>query len=396
VLARPFQPPLVAALALKLTRPRAGLPAGTLVLVGFTARSNTAPRKPARPATAGPRQPEAPARQPLTVTPQLGLRGYVFPIAGGGDVADTYGAGRSDVPGGWHHGDDLFAPLGTPVLAVANGSLNRVGWQRLGGWRLWVRDRLGNEFYYAHLSGYTPLALHSKRVHAGDVLGFVGITGDAIGTPPHLHFEIHPRPLLHLDYDGAVDPTTYLGTWTPKTPKEIPLPVHPVAPDAVAADQTRLVFRQLLQARGLLHTLGPAKQKSKPAEPVPAPAPLPTPPAEPPEAAPVASQPGAAIEPAPDSGPSSFFGALALLPFAALAGTVVRRRRRDDGESAPAVAAPAEADDPAPASAAPQPTAAVSAHAPEPERRRVPTPVAVAAGGAIMLLVLALVAAARR
>jgi len=50
-------------------------------------------------------------------------------------------------------------------------------------------------------------------VRAGDVLGFVGNTGDAQGTPYHLHFEVHPVGLLGLGYDGAVDPTTYLDSW---------------------------------------------------------------------------------------------------------------------------------------------------------------------------------------
>src|SRR5262249_2857075 len=101
----------------------------------------------------------SPFRQPLTVTPPLRARPHRFPVAGPVDYGDTYGANRSDVASGWHHGDDIFAALGTPVVAVADGTLNRVGWERLGGWRLWVRDRLGDEFYYAHLSGYTPLAV---------------------------------------------------------------------------------------------------------------------------------------------------------------------------------------------------------------------------------------------
>jgi len=45
------------------------------------------------------------------------------------------------------------------------------------------------------------------------VIGFVGTTGDAVGTPPHLHFEIHPRELLWMGYDGAIDPYPYLMAW---------------------------------------------------------------------------------------------------------------------------------------------------------------------------------------
>ena len=55
--------------------------------------------------------------------------------------------------------------------------------------------------------------MNGAVVSAGDVLGFVGNTGDAEGTPYHLHFEVHPVGLLGLGYDGAVDPTTYLDAW---------------------------------------------------------------------------------------------------------------------------------------------------------------------------------------
>lgn len=143
--------------------------------------------------------------------PSLRQRGYVFPVLGQMAVFDTFGTPRAEVS--WHHGDDLFAPRGTPVLAVANGLVFSVGWQRLGGRRLWLRDQSGNEFYYAHLNGYSRLARDGQLVRAGDVLGFVGNSGDAELTPPHLHFEIHPAALLPLGYDGAVDPTTYLTHW---------------------------------------------------------------------------------------------------------------------------------------------------------------------------------------
>jgi murein DD-endopeptidase MepM/ murein hydrolase activator NlpD len=150
---------------------------------------------------------------PPTMKPQLGETGYAFPVYGASAFADTFGAARPDVASGWHHGDDIFAPLGAPVLAVAHGVVFSVGWERVGGWRLWLRDDRGNDFYYAHLSAYSPLAVNGAIVNAGDVLGFVGDSGDAEGTPYHLHFEVHPVGLLDRGYDGAVDPTTYLRSW---------------------------------------------------------------------------------------------------------------------------------------------------------------------------------------
>jgi len=140
-------------------------------------------------------------------------QGYVFPIYGASGYGDTFGAPRGDVSGGWHHGDDIFAALGTPVLAVADGVVFSVGHEKIGGNRLWLQDTSGNQFYYAHLSAYTPLARNGTHVRAGDVLGFVGNTGDAAGGPYHLHFEVHPASLLFLGYDGAVDPTPYLDAW---------------------------------------------------------------------------------------------------------------------------------------------------------------------------------------
>jgi hypothetical protein len=88
-----------------------------------------------------------------------------------------------------------------------------VGPNPIGGNRFWLQDSAGNQFYYAHLSAYTPLARNGTHVHAGDVIGFVGNTGDAAGGPYHLHFEVHPASLLFLGYDGAVDPTPYLDAW---------------------------------------------------------------------------------------------------------------------------------------------------------------------------------------
>jgi murein DD-endopeptidase MepM/ murein hydrolase activator NlpD len=285
-----------AALSLHLTKPHSGLPAGTVVLVGYAAAgrppappaappkptTTTAPTTTAPPTTrattteptrAAPKRAPKPAPvrkekprpkprkrtkpkprprpkrprlgQPLAALPPLQVTGNVFPIAGGADWGDSYGGARSDVAGGWHHGDDLFAPLGTPVVAVAGGTVYAVGWNEVGGWRLWLRDAAGNAFYYAHLSGYTRLARDNGRVRRGDVLGFVGNTGDAFTTDAHLHFEVHPNATLYLGYDGAVDPTTYLRAWPLTRHVHLLPPVRPpgVAPTGFGALAD---FRKLL------------------------------------------------------------------------------------------------------------------------------------------------------
>ena len=210
--------------------------------------------------------------QPLTAVPSLGYRPshYVFPIDGGASYIDTYGANRNDIYDGWHHGDDLFAPLGTPVVAVARGTLSLVGWNELGGWRLWLTDRKGNSFYYAHLAGYARWILTHPHVRAGQVIGFLGRTGDAFTTAPHLHFEIHPHQpaFVKLHYDGAVDPTTYLHKWKIEhvPAKEIPQPARLRAPKGTPAQEAAVVWRELLVARHLVPAkhIAPASPSDRP------------------------------------------------------------------------------------------------------------------------------------
>jgi hypothetical protein len=222
----------VTALDVHLTADHGGLPNGSEILVGYAEANTQAPKPPPIPVPptkpvpgernnipnpgAAPEPKPAPGipppvMNPPSVTPKLTAGGYVFPVYGPSSFIDTFGAPRADVS--WHHGDDIFAPLGAPLLACASGTVFSVGWNRVGGNRLWIRDDQGNEFYYAHLSAFTPLTQNGARVNAGDVIGFVGNTGDAEGTPFHLHFEVHPVGLLGMGYDGAVDPTSYLMAW---------------------------------------------------------------------------------------------------------------------------------------------------------------------------------------
>jgi murein DD-endopeptidase MepM/ murein hydrolase activator NlpD len=193
--------------------------------------------------------------KPLSITPPLGAFRYVFPIVGDVLWGDSYGVLRLDVPGKWHHGDDLFAPLGTPVVAVADGTLSDVGWERLGGWRLWLTNSAGDSFYYAHLSGFTPLALHATHVRAGQVLAFVGNTGDADGGAYHVHFEVHPVATRSLGEDGAVNPTGYLAQWRHLQSVAFSKPVLPALPGGPAAGQAQAEYSQLLAVPALQQQL---------------------------------------------------------------------------------------------------------------------------------------------
>jgi murein DD-endopeptidase MepM/ murein hydrolase activator NlpD len=292
---------VTAPLALQLIQAHGSLPAGTTISLAFaasakpvakpkpnTSTTSTAPASttPSSSSSGGShhtghkatttkkqrhaKKKQKPAPQPLTQTPPLGFRPshYVFPVDGGASYGDSYGGVRNDIYDGWHHGDDLFAPLGTPVVAVANGKLSLVGWNRLGGWRLWLTDAAGNSFYYAHLAGYSRWILTHPRVRAGEVVGFLGRTGDAFTTSPHLHFEIHPQVYLDLGYDGAVDPTAYLKKWAiVHVPQdEMPNPATLKAPVGTPAQEAGVVWHELLAARHLLgaHALARASRRTLP------------------------------------------------------------------------------------------------------------------------------------
>ena len=83
----------------------------------------------------------------MRVAPEVSARlssgGYVFPVYGTASFGDSFGAPRADVSGGWHHGEDIFAAAGTPLLAVADGTLHTIGFNRIGGYRVWLRDTPG-------------------------------------------------------------------------------------------------------------------------------------------------------------------------------------------------------------------------------------------------------------
>lgn len=127
-----------------------------------------------------------------------------FPVAGRDAriARSLFGAPR-DAGRRSHHGVDLFAPRGTPVVAAAPGIVRRVGHTERGGNVVWLMDpRREQSLYYAHLD--RQLVSAGDVVQVGDTLGLVGTTGNARGTPPHLHFGIYHRG------QGPVDPLPFI------------------------------------------------------------------------------------------------------------------------------------------------------------------------------------------
>jgi murein DD-endopeptidase MepM/ murein hydrolase activator NlpD len=133
------------------------------------------------------------------------------------EVADTWGAPRG--VGRRHEGQDIFAAKGTPILSATNGFIYKIGENNLGGQTVSVIGSGGRIYYYAHLDSYAKGIAVGDRVSKRTVLGFVGNTGNAQGTPPHLHFGIYTLT-------GAINPLPLLTdriapTVTTVKPKEI-------------------------------------------------------------------------------------------------------------------------------------------------------------------------------
>lgn len=117
------------------------------------------------------------------------------------DVADTWGAPRSG--GRTHQGQDIFAARHTPIYAAAPGVVTRITDGTLGGNSVFVTVSGGHRHYYTHLEAFAPGLYVGQTVTAATLLGYVGNSGNARNTPPHLHFGVY-TPL------GAIDPLPLL------------------------------------------------------------------------------------------------------------------------------------------------------------------------------------------
>lgn len=124
-------------------------------------------------------------------------------------VADSWGAARGTDRR--HEGVDIFATRGTPVLSATRGVVSSMRESGLGGKQVWVIGPGMERHYYAHLDAWPEGLLERQVLQAGDVIGYVGTTGNARGTPPHLHYGIYGG-------QGAIDPLPRLNA------ANVPLP----------------------------------------------------------------------------------------------------------------------------------------------------------------------------
>jgi murein DD-endopeptidase MepM/ murein hydrolase activator NlpD len=141
---------------------------------------------------AAPKQIPAPsvAGSPTSV-PAPNIAGLIVPVSGvaPSQLSDTFGDARGSERA--HEALDIMAPAGTPVLAVADGSVEKLFDSKQGGLTIYQFEPSGRyAYYYAHLQAYAPGLIEKKAIRQGEVIGYVGSTGNANPAAPHLHFAI--------------------------------------------------------------------------------------------------------------------------------------------------------------------------------------------------------------
>ena len=127
-------------------------------------------------------------------------------------IANTWQAPRGSSRR--HQGQDIFAKRGTPIYSATQGYVYRIGENELGGQTVTVIGAGGRAYYYAHLDSYAEGLAEGDYVTPKTKLGSVGTTGNAQGTPPHLHFGVYTPT-------GAINPLPLLADRMVSIPKAV-------------------------------------------------------------------------------------------------------------------------------------------------------------------------------
>lgn len=157
--------------------------------------------------------------------PELARKSLLIPVLGivRSQLRDTFVHRRSG--GRTHHAIDIMAPRNTPILAIEDGTIVKLTYNRLGGITLYQLDPTGTyAYYYAHLERYAPGLAAGQPVQRGQVIGYVGTSGNAPKNAPHLHFAVYRLPPEHSSWLGQ-----------PINPFEILHPSHCSVPEGKLA-----------------------------------------------------------------------------------------------------------------------------------------------------------------
>jgi hypothetical protein len=197
---------------------------------------------------------------------------YVVPVRGvdKSELEPNYGTYR---PLGPHEGIDILAAAGTPVVATASGIVVDDRPSKIGGTVLWILGSGRRLYYYAHMRDLAKGIHRGRYVALGQPIGSVGTTGNAAGTPPHLHFAIYTvRSNFLFSRDGAIDPypllvdtgrsaaaTASSSAGSPRTGSSpIAVPFDPLEAHDLAPEEIVARAQQVLERFGaLLLTLDP-------------------------------------------------------------------------------------------------------------------------------------------
>ena len=156
-----------------------------------------------------------------------------FPVAGLANFSDDWLYPRFDGYFHFHHGTDVFAVGGLPARAPADGVMRQSA-DSLGGTTVYVTEPDGTYYYLAHLSAYVEGQVSGQLVKTGEVVGYVGNTGDAQGGATHVHFEVHPGG------GGPVDPKPYLDQWLDDALAAVPALIAGMRAKAAPASASNL------------------------------------------------------------------------------------------------------------------------------------------------------------
>jgi murein DD-endopeptidase MepM/ murein hydrolase activator NlpD len=164
-----------------------------------------------------------------------------FPVAGLTWWTNDWHAYRCCPYPHLHQGLDMFASIGTPVVAAADGTVSQRVNDAISGLGVEITDAANTQYFYAHLSGFAAGLHVGQHVRLGEIVGYVGNSGNAARTSPHLHFEVQPGGV-------PVPPKPFVDRWLTMAEAKAEALVRERAGDAAPSASDLARWNALAQA----------------------------------------------------------------------------------------------------------------------------------------------------